>query len=49
MQLPTTKLTRLEWSVLRSALGRPRRLSLAFLREERMRLEGYRCAASNLC
>ncbi|GLC49109.1 hypothetical protein PLESTB_000183400 [Pleodorina starrii] len=42
MQLPTTKLTRLEWSVLRSALGRPRRLSLAFLREERLRLEGYR-------
>ncbi|KAG2495072.1 hypothetical protein HYH03_006683 [Edaphochlamys debaryana] len=42
MQLPTTKLTRLEWSVLRGALGRPRRLSLAFLREERLRLEGYR-------
>ncbi|GFR47546.1 hypothetical protein Agub_g9269 [Astrephomene gubernaculifera] len=42
MQLPTTKLTRLEWSVLRAALGRPRRLSLAFLREERVRLEGYR-------
>ncbi|GIL75304.1 hypothetical protein Vretifemale_5122 [Volvox reticuliferus] len=42
MQLPTTKLTRLEWSVLRAALGRPRRLSLAFLREERLRLEGYR-------
>ncbi|KXZ49229.1 hypothetical protein GPECTOR_22g820 [Gonium pectorale] len=35
-------MTRLEWSVLRSALGRPRRLSLTFLREERLRLEGYR-------
>ncbi|EFJ49734.1 hypothetical protein VOLCADRAFT_89488 [Volvox carteri f. nagariensis] len=42
--LPTSKLTRLEWSVLRASLGRPRRLSLAFLREERLRLEGYRQA-----
>ena len=42
MQLPTTRLSRLEWSVLRGALGRPRRLSAAFLREERLRLEGYR-------
>lgn len=28
-----TKLTRTEWGVLRSALGKPRRLSLNFLRE----------------
>ncbi|KAG2443833.1 hypothetical protein HXX76_002176 [Chlamydomonas incerta] len=45
MQLPTNRLSRLEWSVLRSALGRPRRLSAAFLREERLRLEGYRSHA----
>ncbi len=37
-----TQLTRPEWSVLRSSFGRPRRFSLAFLREERMRLEVYR-------
>jgi hypothetical protein len=36
-------LTRAEWGVLRAMLGRPRRLSLAFLREERVRLEHYRC------
>ncbi|GBF91975.1 hypothetical protein Rsub_04699 [Raphidocelis subcapitata] len=35
-------LTRTEWGVLRGALGRPRRLSLAFLREERTHLELYR-------
>lgn len=35
-------LTRAEWSLLRGALGRPRRLSLSFLKEERMRLEAYR-------
>ena len=28
-----TRLTRTEWAIIRSALGRPRRLSLNFLRE----------------
>ncbi|KAF8062087.1 UBE2T [Scenedesmus sp. PABB004] len=37
-----TALTRCEWSVLRGAAGRPRRLSLAFLKQERVRLEQYR-------
>jgi hypothetical protein len=41
---PDVKLARPEWSVLRGALGRPRRLSLGFLRQERARLELYRCA-----
>lgn len=35
-------LTRGEWSAVRSAMGRPRRLSLAFLDEERDKLERYR-------
>lgn len=35
-------LTRPEWSVLRGAFGRPRRLSLAFLKQERVKLEMYR-------
>ena len=38
-----THLTRTEWSVLRGALGKPRRLSLAFLKQERQKLEAYRC------
>ena len=37
-----TRLTRKEWSALRSGLGRPRRLSWAFLRESRARLEVHR-------
>jgi hypothetical protein len=40
------RLTRREWSALRgAALGRPRRLSWRFLREERARLERWRAAA----
>ena len=35
-------LSRREWSSLRGALGSPRRLSLAFLRGERAKLEAYR-------
>lgn len=35
-------LSRREWSALRGSLGRPRRLSLAFLRQERAKLESYR-------
>ncbi|KAI8476314.1 MAG: hypothetical protein J3K34DRAFT_516727 [Monoraphidium minutum] len=43
LQLPPgVKLARPEWGALRGALGRPRRLSLAFLRQERARLELYR-------
>lgn len=37
-----THLTRTEWSVLRGALGRPRRLSLNFLKQERQKLEAHR-------
>eukprot|EP00887_Chlorella_sp_A99_P005777 scaffold1.g5777.t1 len=37
-----TALTRKEWGLLRAGLGRPRRLSPAFLREERCRLEQWR-------
>jgi hypothetical protein len=33
--------------MLRGALGRPRRLSLSFLREERLRLEGHRWGHSS--
>ncbi|KAK9868217.1 hypothetical protein WJX84_002502 [Apatococcus fuscideae] len=40
--LPFTRLLRPEWALLRSALGQPRRLSLAFLRQERAKLEAYR-------
>jgi hypothetical protein len=39
-----THLSRCEWSVLRGAAGRPRRLSLNFLKQERHKLEAYRCA-----
>jgi hypothetical protein len=40
------KLTRKEWNILRSAAyGRPRRLSRAFLNDERARLECFREAA----
>ena len=42
---PGTKLTRKEWTTLRSGLGRPRRLSWAFLRESRARLEHHRRTA----
>ena len=38
----TPTLTRRAWSLLRAGLGRPRRLSPAFLREERLRLEKWR-------
>lgn len=38
----TPRLTRREWSLLRSALGRPRRLSLAFLRAQRAELAAWR-------
>jgi DIRP len=37
-----THLTRSEWSIIRSAFGRPRRLSLTFLKEERLKLESFR-------
>jgi len=37
-----TKLTRQEWSHIRSVMGRPRRLSRAFLKEEREKLNRYR-------
>jgi len=37
-----THLTRTEWSVVRGALGRPRRLSLNFLKQERQKLEAFR-------
>ncbi|PIA44527.1 hypothetical protein AQUCO_01700251v1 [Aquilegia coerulea] len=36
------KLTRAEWGVIRSSLGKPRRLSQQFLREEKDKLEQYR-------
>lgn len=36
------RLTRVEWSVIRSSLGKPRRFSENFLREERKKLEQYR-------
>ncbi|KAI5424399.1 hypothetical protein KIW84_030548 [Lathyrus oleraceus] len=37
-----TRLTRAEWSVIRSSLGRPRRFCERFLHEERQKLEQYR-------
>ncbi|XP_068658767.1 protein ALWAYS EARLY 3-like isoform X2 [Aristolochia californica] len=37
-----SRLTRTEWGVIRSALGKPRRLSDQLLREERNKLEEYR-------
>lgn len=36
------KLQRAEWAMIRRSLGRPRRLSLQFLHEEREELEAYR-------
>ncbi|XP_043723026.1 protein ALWAYS EARLY 2-like isoform X2 [Telopea speciosissima] len=36
------RLTRVEWGVIRSSLGKPRRLSQQFLREEKVKLEQYR-------
>lgn len=36
------QLSRVEWGVIRSSLGRPRRLSQQFLREEREKLARYR-------
>ncbi|KAL3699320.1 hypothetical protein R1sor_017342 [Riccia sorocarpa] len=36
------RLTRVEWGVIRSSLGKPRRLSRRFLQEEREKLEAYR-------
>ncbi|KAG5394531.1 hypothetical protein IGI04_024494 [Brassica rapa subsp. trilocularis] len=36
------RLTRLEWSVIKSSLGRPRRFSERFVHEERDKLEQYR-------
>ncbi|CAK9314971.1 unnamed protein product [Citrullus colocynthis] len=35
-------LTRVEWGIIRSSLGRPRRFSENFLHEERMKLQRYR-------
>lgn len=40
-----TKLARGEWALLRGSFGKPRRLSLAFLKEERMKLEAWRWVA----
>ena len=39
---PEVLLTRTEWGLVRSALGRPRRLSLRFLREGRQQLDDFR-------
>jgi len=36
------RLTSGEWAILRGAFGKPRRLSLQFLKEERIKLEAYR-------
>lgn len=36
------RLTRVEWGVIRSSLGKPRRLSNLFLLQERQKLEQYR-------
>ncbi|CAJ2628692.1 unnamed protein product [Trifolium pratense] len=36
------RLTRVEWSVIKSSLGKPRRFSEHFLHEERQKLEQYR-------
>ena len=41
---PEVRLTRAEWGLVRSALGRPRRLSLRFLREGRQQLDDFRMA-----
>jgi hypothetical protein len=37
-----THLTRTEWAVVRGTFGPPRRLSLAFLQQERTKLEAHR-------
>jgi hypothetical protein len=37
-----SKMSRVEWGEVRGAMGRPRRLSAAFLREERKKLSMYR-------
>lgn len=37
-----TKMTRGEWALLRGSFGKPRRMSLQFLKEERMKLEAFR-------
>ena len=43
MGLPAgVALSQREWSALRGSLGAPRRLSLAFLYQERSKLESYR-------
>lgn len=36
------KLTRVEWAHIRSAMGKPRRLSKAFLKQERSKLNNTR-------
>ncbi|XP_031739375.1 protein ALWAYS EARLY 3 isoform X1 [Cucumis sativus] len=36
------RLTRVEWGVIRSSLGRPRRFSAQFLKEEKQKLNQYR-------
>ncbi|XP_056866024.1 protein ALWAYS EARLY 1 isoform X2 [Raphanus sativus] len=41
------RLTRLEWSVIKSSLGRPRRLSDRFIQEERDKLQQYRESVRN--
>ncbi len=41
-------LTRTEWSAVRACLGRPRRLSVAFLQQEWRRLEAYRQTVRNI-
>ncbi len=43
-----TKLARKEWSYVRSTLGRPRRMSKAFLAEEVKKLEQYRADVRNI-
>ena len=42
------RLSRPEWALVRSAFGRPRRLSLQFLKEERVKLEAYRCVLDSV-
>ena len=37
-----TKLTRTEWSYIRSKMGKPRRLSQAYLSQELQKLRRYR-------
>lgn len=45
---PDKKLTRKQWSALRVGFGRPRRLSVNFLRESRAKLEAHRVLARRL-